>query len=350
MTSPVLMKRLKKIFDEAPVFNINDDNKFIIFSDIHNGNGGFNDDFTKNSNLFINVLKNHYLKKGYKLILNGDVEELYKFSLKKIEKAWAELYNVFDEFHNKNSLFKIYGNHDYELNFKHNHRKYQLYQAIKLCYKENDIFIYHGHQTAHKLEQYSKYIGFFVKYLLRTFSNKPVPYEDNRKYNTEEIAFEFAAKNKIISILGHTHRPLFESVSKTETVKNIIENLINKYQQCKEENKLKIEEQIKRYKQEFDKLVKKDLTLHKRSSIYNISLTVPCLFNSGAVTGKRGITGIEIKNGKIALVYWFDKNRSQRYLHYKDVVTKRLGKSDFYRAILRKDSLDYIFSRIKLLG
>ncbi len=351
MISKTFSKRLNKLFEESPIVDIGKDDKIIIFSDVHMGNGGFNDDFAKNSDLFINVLRSNYLPKGYKLILNGDIEDLYKFSIKSIQRKWDDLYNLFDEFRLKNDLFKIFGNHDHQIFLHHNNtRKYNLLEALRLRYDNNDIFIYHGHQTAHILEQYSKIVEYFIKTLFRAVSNKPVPFENGKKYQTEEIAYKFASQKKIVSILGHTHRPLFESISKVESLKMIIENLLAKYNKAHKKDKLLIAEQINKYKDELFHIYDKGKDLNYPSSIYNDKMLVPCLFNSGAITGKRGMTGIEIRNGMIALVYWFDSKKSQRYFDYKDVKTKRLGNTDYYRAILRKDKIENIFNRINLLN
>jgi uncharacterized protein (UPF0128 family) len=86
------------------------------------------------------------------------------------------------------------------------------------------------------------------------------------------------------------------------------------------------------------------------SGVYDDRLIVPCLFNSGTITGKSGFTGIEIKKGKIYLVYWFDEQKSQKYLHYESTKVKPLVDTSFHKAVIKKDSLNYIFSKIKLLG
>ncbi len=76
--------QLKKLYDNSKKISISENDRFVIFSDLHMGNGGANDDFLKNAYLFDYVLNNYYLPRNYKLILNGDIEELYKFSIKSI--------------------------------------------------------------------------------------------------------------------------------------------------------------------------------------------------------------------------------------------------------------------------
>lgn len=345
------MKRLEKLFKESKKISIDSKDKFIIFSDLHIGNGGFNDDFNPNSQLLIHILNNHYFSKGYKLILNGDVEELYKFSYKDIYNRWSEFYQMLDKYNSENRLFKIVGNHDYELKLNpHLQTQYELLDSLILEYKKKNIFIFHGHQTSSKIEQYSKLALFLVKYIFRTVSNKSVPIDNNKKYLTEEISYKFSSHNRLISILGHTHRPLFESLSKIDSLKLTIENLCRQYSISDDSKQKKIRNFISEYKHELEGILEKGDSNTYRDSIYNNKILIPCLFNSGAVTGKRGITGIEIKKGKISLVYWFDVFRSRRYLNYQDVAAKKLKGTNFYKASLKTDSLDYVFSRIDLLS
>ena len=83
---------------------------------------------------------------------------------------------------------------------------------------------------------------------------------------------------------------------------------------------------------------------------YNTIFHIPCLFNSGCVIGKRGITCLEIEDGQIRLVHWFDKNVSKKYLTKSGYEPEQLGDSDIYRMVINAESLDYIFTRINFLG
>ena len=51
----------------------------------------------------------------FKLILNGDIEELQRVSLSTIYKRWSNLYEQFGKFRDRGDLYKIIGNHDWEL-------------------------------------------------------------------------------------------------------------------------------------------------------------------------------------------------------------------------------------------
>jgi len=86
------------------------------------------------------------------------------------------------------------------------------------------------------------------------------------------------------------------------------------------------------------------------AGLYNSHLLVPCTFNSGSVIGKRGMTCIEIEDGRIALVHWFDEGRSRRYLEHVDYRTAALPGTPYHRVVIKSESLDYIFTRIQLLA
>ncbi|MEM6831785.1 MAG: hypothetical protein AAF551_14840, partial [Bacteroidota bacterium] len=77
---------------------------------------------------------------------------------------------------------------------------------------------------------------------------------------------------------------------------------------------------------------------------------IPCLFNSGTVIGKRGITCLEIEGDKIRLVHWFDKSISKKYLTHSGYEPQRLEGTNFYRMVINEESLQYIFTRINFLS
>ena len=352
MSTKLILSKLDKLYNETPIINIGEEDKIVIFSDLHIGDCTERDDFHHNSDMFQFLLKNNYLQKGYKLVLNGDIEELYKYPLKKIIAERTQFYDLLSEFDKNDRLYKIYGNHDYELNL-HNTPDVnkKIIPSIRFQYKNNEIFIFHGHQTAHYIEQYNLLALLLVRYLIfpLRIKNYAFPANFRKKFITESLAYQFSKEKGIISILGHTHRPLFESLSKIDTLKILIEKLIYKYSKSDLENQSLIQEKIKKYTVELNTILAKDDTEKYKSSIYDDNFLVPCLFNSGSAIGKRGFTGIEINKGKISLIYWFDINRSKRYFDYNGVKIKKYPDTDYFKAILKKQSLDYIFTRIKLL-
>jgi predicted phosphodiesterase len=347
------IEELAKLFEEAPEINLSKTDKIVIFSDLHIGNRGRQDDFVRNSASFMHILEHYYLKSGYTLVLNGDIEEMQKFSLKKIAAKWPEVYRLFRLFEQRGALYKIAGNHDLELQFvKNPYLKTPIIKALKLNYHGHKIAIFHGHQASLIMEQF--YL--LWKVLLRCFANplgiKNISHslDNDTRFKTERRVYNFSRDRKVVSIIGHTHRPLFESMSKVDCLKFKIEQLCRDYSTSGERNRGELAAKIRNYRQELENLLAKNNSEDLRSSLYNSDLLVPCTFNSGCVIGKKGITAIEIRGGNIGLVHWFDQNTSQKYFDFNGYQPEQLVESNFFRVVLKEDNLDYIFTRIELLA
>ncbi len=329
------------------------DEKFIIFSDLHMGSGGKRDDFKKNSRLMLYVLENYYLAQNYTLILNGDIEELQKFKLKQIMKKWGRAYDLFSAFKDNGKLIKVLGNHDLDLMYEKNYIfSNELVESLIFKYNHNRLFLFHGHQALHLHEKYHDLFNLLLRYIARPLNLKnftPV-LNSKKKYRVEKKVYEFSISNKIATIIGHTHRPLFESLSKIETLKFTIEQLIEFYPLAEDEEKKQVELDIKDLSLELRNTFKKNKKLGLRSSPYDPVMTVPTMFNSGSCIGKRGITGLEIQNGRISLVYWYGKRMHKKYLRIYEEEPVRLHSSQFHKLLIKSDDLDSIFNRIKLLS
>lgn len=365
MTEKNILKRLNNLYKETPVKDISPGDKIVIFSDLHLGNGGRMDDFAHNGNFFLYILKNYYSPKNYRLILNGDIEELHRFSLKGIFSRWQELYRILEGFHRRDSLFRLLGNHDYRLHAKrHSHAKRNshhhfllnipLLDALKLRWKGNDILIFHGHQAGRFNGYLHAVITFFVRYFANPLGigNYSVAFDSQKKYKVEKRVYDFAKERKILALIGHTHRPLFESLSRIDTLKFRIEKMCRKYPLFGLQEQQELEKKIKRFKEELQSLIRKETSeeniyIH---TLYGEDPMVPCIFNSGCGIGRNGMTAIEIKKGEIRLVYWFDSTRTGKYFNLNGYRPNQLKTSDYYRVILKKESLDYVFSRVKLLS
>ena len=343
---------LDKLFKDAPEIVLNKYSKFVILSDFHIGVRKRRDDFLKNSEMFMYLLKNYYLKNNYKIILNGDVEELHRHPLHKIKKAWADLFGMLEECGKAGILYKIAGNHDAEL-YLHRHEDINknLLDSLKLNYNGNYFFIFHGHQaslaylTAGRLSKITlKYIAhpLGIKNFTRSHDNKKI-------HNTEKIIYEYSKSRKIVSVIGHTHRPLFEALSEVDLLRFNIENLLREHSSASGRRKKQIADEIKKYQNELSVIFKENHEYGFRSSLYTQEVTIPCIFNSGCVIGKRGMTALEINDGFVSLIHWFDRERNVKNYKYREESVERVDRSSYYRMVLKNDSLKSIFTRIKLL-
>jgi UDP-2,3-diacylglucosamine pyrophosphatase LpxH len=344
---------LLSLYNEAPEIKLNRRSRLVVFSDLHVGNRRRGDDFLKNAKLFMHVLEQHYFSQGFSLVLNGDIEELLRFSLHEIEARWGDLYALFDRFLAAERLYKVVGNHDIALPL---HREYPfsnaLLDGLKLRYKDDVLFLFHGHQASSFQTRFNVLVGLTLRYLARPLGikNYSVSRSTYRRYKTERRVYSFSHAERIASLIGHTHRPLFESLSKIDSLRFRIEQLCRQYTTAHSASKRRLAEDIQRHKQELNQIYQQKEELASRRSIYNSRLLIPCLFNSGCCIGKRGITAIELYEGEIVLVHWFDRNLSQKHFHLIDETPQQLDQSDYYRVVLNRDSLDYIFTRIQMLS
>jgi UDP-2,3-diacylglucosamine pyrophosphatase LpxH len=286
MDTPIHLK-LKYIFDHAPSLPMHGSDRFVIVSDLHMGDGSFHDDFHTTSPLFKTVFQNYYFEKGFKLILNGDVEELQKFILDRIIHRWNDIYDLFKRFQEDLAVFKLHGNHDPWLYFLSDHNIiHRQFEALKFKFDDASLFFLHGHQSSYWLERLQNLNSVLLKKVVNPLKLKNFTLDLGKKGVTkkEYRLSDFSLKNKILTFMGHTHRPLFGNDS-----------------------------------------------------------GAPALYNSGAAIGKKGITTLEIDRGRLNLVHWWGRKLVKRYLDPDRFEPERLGRNDIYRVVLNSRSLTEIF-------
>jgi predicted phosphodiesterase len=315
---------------------------------------GSKDDLNYNGEMLTCLLEEYYFKDGWNLVLNGDVEDLQRFSINKIREKWSGLYRVFNLFAAENRLYKITGNHDEQLHFKKIYASYPypLHTAIRIDTGIVCAYVYHGHQLSMIYSRLNRLIGLFIRYLLKPAGIKNIsdarsPY---KRFHIEKKAYAFSLKNHCLTIIGHTHRPLFESLGRFDFIKFEIERLCLKHPSSTGEERARIENEVTALRGELRKLKRKERRDVLRQSLYGDELPVPCLFNSGCALSKKGLNAIEITNEDIALVYWFAEGKSKKFVKRGDYEIYKIPGRPYHRAVLNKNRLDYIFSKIKLLG
>jgi UDP-2,3-diacylglucosamine pyrophosphatase LpxH len=337
------------------ILDISNGGKVLIISDLHMGTGS-RDDLNRNGDMVICLLEEYYYKNDWTLILNGDIEELLKYSLDYIRERWAGLYRVFNLFAERNKLYKIAGNHDEQLLYRRSHSyrsyPYTLYNVVKVETGTGAAYVYHGHQLSKVYSNLSWLISLTIRYLLKPVGIKNISAarRPSKRFLIEKKAYAFSIKNHCLSIIGHTHRPLFESLGRFDYIKFEIERLCRDYPASQGEQRSKIENEVTALKKELGKLKRKERRDVLRQSLYGDELPVPCLFNSGCALGKKGINAIELTNEDIALVYWFKEGKSKKFVTRGRYKIEEIPEKPYRRAVLNHNKLDYIFAKIKLLG
>ena len=70
-------KRLDQAFENVPVLPLDDNHKYVVFSDCHRGSGNNNDNFIKNEHLYLAALR-HYNRMQYTYVELGDGDDCGK--------------------------------------------------------------------------------------------------------------------------------------------------------------------------------------------------------------------------------------------------------------------------------
>ena len=161
---------------------------------------------------------------------------------------------------------------------------------------ELTIFLTHGHQgdASSDGNWFSK---FFVARIwgplqayLRINPNTPA-YDSNKKTLHNQIMYDWSSQQtNLILITGHTHQPVFESLTHLE---RLYKKLLGARKEKDETAVIEIEREINNRKQPYKDLSEDYLVM--KSTYFNSGC---CCFSDG------DITGIEIADGKIRLIQW----------------------------------------------
>jgi predicted phosphodiesterase len=350
--SPRLLRKLDRLYDEAPVLRLAAQDKLVVFSDLHLGDGGKDDDFARNARLYVEALEAYYAPREYILALNGDIEELARFSLASIATRWLEVYRAWAGFAERRALFKLAGNHDLALlRRRPGELPFPVGESLRVEIAEKRLWLFHGHQVSRLDWAYQAFGTLLLRWVLHPLGigNYTVAHSSRKRFNVEQRAYLYARGRKIMACIGHTHRPLFESLPRLDAVKMEIESLVRRYPKATAPEKPELQRKLAALGAEHAELQSREPGARKES-LYHDGPLLPCLFNSGCGIGRHGVTAIEIDSQSARLVYWFDRRRSEKYFDVEGYRPEPLAGTDFYRVVLKEEDLDYIFTRINLLG
>ncbi|TAH54677.1 MAG: serine/threonine protein phosphatase [Treponema sp.] len=351
MKYDIFLDSFRQFVADTPEEELQDDRKYVFLSDMHMGNGGGRDDLAINRHLVEDMLEHWYLPNGYYLILNGDIEDLNKFPLFAIRKAWKHLLELFDAFDRAGRLRKICGNHDLELMAQRDY-PWEVRQGLMYRYGNNRIFVFHGHQASNLYVNYKRISSFLIRWVVKPLHirNSGLSKNPRKRFAKERRIYQAARALGLVAITGHTHRPLFESLSKYDNVRFTLERLLDEFLDAENGRKEALQKEICLYRDELYRLANAKEKEKKTQSLYDDGpFLIPCLFNSGCATGKNGLNVLEITEGTIALMYWTSREHSHPYIEKEALESIAAGERS-QRHTLHKARLASIFTRIELLG
>ena len=289
--------------------------RYMIFSDHHKGGRDQADDFQPCESSYLAAL-DHYLRENYTLIVLGDAEELWEESIQRVMEAYANVFRSEARFYPDRYL-RLSGNHDNAWEIKDLVRQHldpffsgiQIRQELLFDFEDepgshSEILLLHGHQGTLDGDVFD-FVPPHILPLYRQFQNKTglgrtSPSRDayERSVQDNQMYYWASQQEKLVLIAGHTHRPIWGSMSHLERLMAQFHALLHMQPQSAnfESEAAHLQEEIKR-------------RARKDPPKADALKTRPCYFNTGCCRFRDGdITGIEIVDGQIGLVKWGDQN------------------------------------------
>jgi hypothetical protein len=290
--------------------------RYVIFSDQHRGARNGADDFESAEEAYTAALR-WYFEHGYTLIVLGDAEELWQEPPAAVVRAYRECLALEAEFHRAGRYLRVWGNHDDDWAAPRAVRKHlqpvyggaplDTFESLAFAVRDGGrelgtLLLLHGHQGSFKSDRWSGVARWLVRHLYRPFQrltgrslDTPSKNTHLRQAQNEALYAWSAARERVVLIAGHTHRPVFESRS----------------------GRLELREQLAAARARLER-EPDDKTL--RAKVAELEAEVeeapeaderplkPCYFNTGCCCYPGGdITGIELAEGEIRLVHWPDE-------------------------------------------
>jgi predicted phosphodiesterase len=289
------------------ILDLKNTDKVIILSDQHKGIRNNSDDFSASEASYLGAL-HYYDNEGFIYCNLGDSEELWKNQLFGVLKSNTATFEAEKRFLHRKAFIKIFGNHDlywdndplawFQLNRIYGERV-KIYEGaiFRLTIKDKplSIFLTHGHQGDLQSDGnwFSKWFVSNVWAPLQSYLslNPNTPAYDNQlKSAHNSIMYAWTAKQSNLALItGHTHQPVFNSLTHLERIY------------------LKLDEARKEKDQTTIQIIEAELLAGKISgeSSPRIENSKNTYFNTGCCCFSDGdITGIEIVEGNIRLIKW----------------------------------------------
>lgn len=301
--------------------------RYIIFSDQHRGGRNRADEF-RNSERAYNAALAYYYGMGHTLVTLGDVEELWKERPGTVVDTYAHSLSLEARFHKNGRYLRFWGNHDDEWNYetavrKHLHpifgKNLKVHEGLRIKVidskqdKDNPlghIFLIHGHQGTIESDRFGQISRFFVRWFYRPFQrltgfspNTPATSWELREGHNK-VLYEWArSQDNLLLIAGHTHRPVFESLTHPDQVMAELDDIKAKLAHDPDNEELR--RNVSELSAELEWIRAQQLTEPGQEGGEKSQSKSPCYFNTGCCCFLDGkITGLELAHGQIRLVRW----------------------------------------------
>ena len=289
------------------LINLNKAHRIIIFSDQHKGDRSHQDDFALSEQNYLTALS-YYNAHDFLYCNLGDSEELWENMVVDVMKHNKDTFEAEKCFLARNAYIKLFGNHDLYWDNdplagfmlqKIFGKKITVYEGIIFNIPVNEqqltLFMTHGHQGDLQSDGnwFSKWIVSTiwgpVQSYLRINPNTPA-YDNQLKSEHNQFMYDWTAmQTNLALVTGHTHQPVFNSLTHLERTY------------------IRIDEAKKKGDRATVQKLEAELLAGNISGNTSprLEFSKNTYFNTGCCCFSDGdITGIELEDGKIRLIEW----------------------------------------------
>ena len=244
MNGPAVRRGLDKaisgFFTFRTALDVRVHEPWVIFSDQHKGAGDGADEFRRCKDSYLAALR-HYHAAGFRLVLLGDVEELWENSIGEVIAAHRDVLEAEGAFGAERYL-RVWGNHDdrwmEEVLVALELRPYapgaglrRVWEGVRLSVRDGDakigtLFMTHGHQGtlgSDRFRFFSRWALQFYRFMqnrfgVTWFGGIDLPSQDDFLRGVHDlIMYNWASsQEKMMLIAGHTHRPVWAGRTKEQ--------------------------------------------------------------------------------------------------------------------------------------
>lgn len=300
--------------------------RYIVFSDHHKGKRDGADDFARCERAYVGALK-HYAREGYTLIVLGDAEELWECQPKPVLRAYANILEL-ERRLCPDRYLRVYGNHDDEWESPRRVRRHLWdffpdLAVLEALYFDvhvggaglGALFLVHGHQGSlfsDRLAGVAKLVVRFVWRTIQRLTRRPstTPATDAcLRDEHDKVMYDWAARQSgVVTIAGHTHRPVFNSKTHLQQLEDELQQLLDLPLNHEDAD---YDSRVAALRAKIEHVRTKDRQCEEAAG--GAERSRPCYFNSGCCSfGDGDITGLEIADGEIRLVRWPEDDGSLR--------------------------------------
>jgi hypothetical protein len=317
--------------------------RYIIFSDQHRGKRDRADDF-RHSERAYNAALAYYYALGHTLVALGDVEEFWKQFPGPVVKAYKHSLELEARFHKVGRYLRIWGNHDEDWSDEGAVRKHlwpifgedlRVHEGVRVRIIDSqaedgntelgELFLIHGHQGTLDSDTLLPFSRVMVRLFyapvqrLTGFSLAPrTPASDwERREGHNRTMYEWVRqKNNLLLIAGHTHRPVFLSLTHPDQVMREIEEVqaaLEAADPADHELRKKLRQRLAALSAELEWIRAQELAQPGEEGDHDLPAKTPRYFNTGCCCFLDGkITGLELVDGQIRLIRWPDDEGKPR--------------------------------------